>query len=271
MTEEEIGIIEYKEDFIVSCTINRVKPEELLQHFVNQVSYSSFLEDRNNSSCAANQIVSAFLKEGNNHVYIPKYCRSTHARCSKKLNAVTENTELSKEDKRLELSFALCWCRNEILKTEFQIDKAYLEMDECVDLSSNFLVVCFMYGIFPERLIEYFMDHISLAKSMARNQFEIETYNPFMTFFTRLSEGCFKNSRELQIAGYGKYALELAALDKGMKIEESLEQRTAKFSAFYNKWFYAIRHVPISEQGDPVWGMFRDWSGQEPGESVMRA
>lgn len=245
MNDNEIGILEYEEHYIIACHLCRVKPEVMLQGFIDRVCFATFKSGTDNVlEKAANGVVAAFLEAGNDHVYIPKYYRSTHRRCAKKLNAILNHPDLSDQDKREQLNYVLGWCRTEILKTDFQISKVELEMAEYVDLTSNFMVLCFMYGIFPERLLEYFMYHISLAKYTAGNQFHIECYNPFMTFFLAVSDQHFKYSKELKNAGYDNLIIELNTIMDGMKVEESVEERTAKLAGFYSKWFYVIRKVP---------------------------
>lgn len=247
IADQTAAIAEYPEEFVIACGIYRLRPEELLQQFVNRFYYSGLMcgaED--DTEHAVNEAIFDYLNPLSKGIGIAPANRVLHRKWLKKLNAIiNRDWKLPDQELRANMTYTLKSCRKEVCKSLPVATEISIPGNCIIQLTSNFIVMCFMYGVSPEYVLRHLVDHISLAKEAAVNQFGVAVFNPFMNFFHSIAKQFFKDSKELHAAGFYQYDKELVALYHQLQKETNYDKRLSALTKHYKVWYTAIKDLPV--------------------------
>jgi hypothetical protein len=237
----------YPEDFIIACGIHRLRPEELLQHFIKHFHLASlWCGASDNIEHAVTETVLDYLKPGERDIELYKTDVPLRRKWLKKLEVLMKRDgHLPEMQLRKNLTYTLSASSSEILKHKEESATLSLPGGYTVDLNSSFIIMCFMFGVNATAVLQHLVDNISLAKDAAQNQFGEAPFNPFMNFFHNIAREGFRDSKELRNAGFYVYDHLLVELYDKMKEEQDYEIRLAAFTEHYYKWYNAIKEIPI--------------------------
>lgn len=236
----------YTEDFRVACTINNLKHEEVLQYFINRVSFYAFNGGEMEAvSLWATSIVVDCKNEVNGQIQAvtDRKVKRVSLKYILMLSELNDNAYLSTVDKMKE-SF--------LLMKEWETDMSPLvDYPECfqldeersLSLTFDFNLLCRMNGITAEQVLQYFMDNISMAQERAVNLIEFVETNSCMSLFgmMRLSLGDKKNRIPVHQEIHKWYGDKLLLLDERLKKENNLDKRITVYRAFYKEWYNSLR------------------------------
>ncbi|AMQ00332.1 hypothetical protein AY601_3466 [Pedobacter cryoconitis] len=246
MDSKGLDTLAYTEDFRVACAINNLKLEDVLQYFVNRVSFYAFNGGEMEAvSLWATSIVIDCKKEVNAEVkaVTDRKVKRISLKYILMLGELNENPYLTTVDKMKE-SFNLM--------REWEIDMSPLvnyprnfplDDDQSLALTFDFNLLCRMNGVKAVQVLQYFMNNISMANERAINLIEFVETNSCMSLFgmIRLSLGDKKNSIPIHQEIHKRYGEKLLLLDDRLKKEENLDKRIAVYRAFYKEWYNSLR------------------------------
>lgn len=238
----------YPEEFRVACKINNLKYEELLQYFIDHVSFYAFIGGEMELVHQWATKVTTDCKRAFNGVFTRindiEIQRIT-LKYIKKLTGLSLNNTLSKESKILQSTFVVKAWSDEmqpLTNYETQLDSGdhhYLQ------LTFDFNLLCRVHGLTSVQLLQCFIDNISLARERAINLNEMIEPNPAMAILLLVvinnSEIKDKIMPHQQI--YKQYGMQLLKLDKKQKKELSLQKRINSYSAFYLDWYNTLNNT----------------------------
>lgn len=248
--EKAASIAEYPEEFLIACGIYQLQPEELLQQFVNRFFYSGLLcGAADDTEDAVNEVIYDYLHKVSESGGSATAESTLHRKWLKKLNAIIDKGwKLPDQELKANMSATLLACRKEICKKTVQATEVFISGGHTIYLPGNFIVMCFMYGISAEGVLQHLIDNISLGKEAAINQYGVAVFNPFMVFFHSIAKQFLQDSRELHMAGFYQYDKELVALYEEMKGERDYDIRLSALTKHYKNWYEGIKHVAINSQ-----------------------
>ncbi|RAJ28551.1 hypothetical protein LY11_03202 [Pedobacter cryoconitis] len=234
------------EDFKVACTINNLKQEEVLQYFVDRVSFYAFNGGEMEAvTLWATSIIIDCKKEVNAEIQAvtDRKVKRVSLKYILMLSELNDNPYLSTIDKMKE-SFTLM--------REWEIDMSPLvdyprdfSLDEnhSLALTFDFNLLCRMNGIEAVQVLQYFVNNISMASERAINLIEFVETNSCMSLFgmMRLSLGDKKNRIPIHQEIHKWYGEKLLLLDDRLKREENLDKRIDVYRAFYKEWYNSLR------------------------------
>ena len=245
----------YPAEFLIACGIYQLKTEELLQHFVNRFYYTGLMcgaED--DTEHAVNEVIFDYLSPITKGIGIAAADQVLHRRWLKKLNVIiNRDWKLPDQELKANMSSTLQTCRMEICTNREQASSVCVPGGFTIQLTSDFMVMCFMYGISATCVLQHLVENISLAKEAAFNQFGHAVFNPFMNFFHSIGKQFFQDSKALQLSGFYQYDKELVALYERMKEEQDYEKRLAALTKHYKGW-YASMQIGKVEKVDKLYG-----------------
>jgi len=238
--------LNYTEDFRIACKINNLKQEELLQYFIDHVSFYAFIGGDMDPAYLWATTVSIDCKDvlgSQVEAVTDKRIQDISLKYIKKLTALNLETDLSR-DIECKKSIALMneWSGEMLSLTNYVNKAEETSLTGPLSLSFDFNLVCGMNGISTENQLQYFIDNISLAKDRAVNLLQTVKIDPstaVLLFLISNHEGV-KNKILPHQEIYKKYCLLLLKLDKKQKEESSLENRIHNYSAFYLDWYNAL-------------------------------
>jgi hypothetical protein len=246
MDSKGLDRLAYTEDFRVACNINNLKQEDVLQYFINRVSFYAFNGGEMEAvSLWATSIVIDCKKEVNAEIkaVTDRKVKRISLKYILMLGELNENPYLTTVDKMKE-SFNLM--------REWEIDMSPLvdyprifPLDEghSLALTFDFNLLCRMNGVEAVQVLQYFMNNISMASERAINLIEFVETNSCMSLFgmMRLSLDDKKNRIPIHQEIHKWYGEKLLLLDDRLKKEENLDKRIAVYRAFYKEWYNSLR------------------------------
>lgn len=158
---------------------------------------------------------------------------------------INKKWKLPDQELKASMSYTLQACRKDISEKREQASSVSVPGGYTIQLTSNFMVMCFMYGVSAADVLQHLVDNISLGKEAAVNQFGDAVFNPFMNFFHSIAKQFFRDSKELQMAGFYQYDKELVALYERLKEERDYEKRLSALTKHHKCWYEGIKHVVI--------------------------
>lgn len=236
--------LNYTQEFRIACKINNLKHEELLQYFVNHVSFYAFIGgDMRAINLWATTVcieckdklggtIKAVSNPGLKEISL-KYIRG--------LTALSVENGLSKH---LEAGKSIVlmkeWADEMLPLTDYPAS-IYIDEEKVLNLTFDFNLLCRMNGFESESLLQYFIDNISLARERAVNLFQMVKTDPSTAVLLMMANSSeIKNKILPQQDLYRKYGLLLLELDQQQKEESNLIKRINSYSVFYQEWFKAM-------------------------------
>lgn len=236
----------YTDDFSIACALNNLKQEEVLQYFINRVSFYAFNGGEMEAVAlfATNTVVDC---RRSNHAQITAIADKRVQRISIKyitlLSELESNPHLSTIDKMKESFYLMKEWEDEMLPY-VDYPKTYeLDEERFLILTFDFNLLCRMNGVSAEQVLQYFIDHVSLARERANNLFGSVEPNAVMSLFgiMLLSRTMKKTRLPMQQDIHNWYAERLLTLDERLKTEPGLERRVNVYRAFYKEWYSMLR------------------------------
>ena len=239
------GITGYPADFIVSCAVRHLRPEVFLQHFVDNFYYSSlFCETLSKIEFAVNIIIYSQFMHSLDREPLGKD-KALHVICKEQLDEIIDDGATNESAKRAVLVPVLKKFREAICQDPDQVSEIGLPGGCALQLSDSLVVVCFLYGVLPERIIKNLIDNISLPILYAKGKALRDGDNHYMEVFYRISDDLSQGSEELDQTNHDQYHDMLTDLYKQMKDELDFDVRYARFKTAFRKWHNSIKHIEI--------------------------
>jgi len=241
----KFGLI-YADDFSVACTINNFKKEEVLQYFINRVSFYAFNGGEMEAAalCATRIVVNC--KELINAEAQPVTDRKVQLISLKYIALLSDlegNIYFSAADKMKE-SFILMKEWEKDMMPYVDYPKIFeLENDQFLVLTFDFNLLCRMNGVTAGEVLQHFIDGISLAIERAGEQSGPLEKDLRSTLFRImiLSRSMKKERSAIEQDIYDWYADRLLSLDERLQKEESIDKKISVYRAFYLDWYNTLK------------------------------
>ena len=237
--------LSYAEDFRIACTINYLRQEEVLQYFINRVSFYAFNGGEMEAVAlwATNIIIDC--KEANGGEVIALTSKKVQKIAIKYillLSDLNENDDLSTVDKMKESFYLMQEWETEMTPLVDYPRTFPLNDDHFLILTFDFNLLCRMNGVEAAEVLQYFIDQISLAKKRAANLLKVAEPDSSMSLFEMmlLSRSMQKNRLPIQHDVEKWYSAQLLSLDEQLKTEDNLEKRIIIYKAFYTEWYHTL-------------------------------
>ena len=243
-TKEEIKL-NYPEEFRIACKINNLRHEELVQYFIDHVSFYAFIGGDMEAPYLWATTVSTNCKSFNgNEVQIIKdpEIQAISLKYVKKLTAINLDRTLTIQKETFKsISLMKQWAVEMTPLTNYQLNLRTTN-GEVFKLSFDFNLLCRMNGIDITTLLQYFIDHVSLAKERAQNIIKTVKTDPSTAVLLLLvsSHEKIRNKILPQQDVYKQFCLKILKVDRLQREERSLEARIRNYTQFYREWYNAL-------------------------------
>lgn len=184
-------------EFKMACTIYNMSPKDVLQCFIDHVSFYDSLSQRFNGpySYATNVLISYPYEENEKISKAFSRNRDHAIKCIRGLLNLIMDPNLTEEQRRKKslpiISELHKITPNNYIKTnELKLDK-----NTTLRLTLDFRLFCEIHELVPAKYLEHFMANISLSDISARNSLGMTELNYAVAFFSALSDG-YKNINE---------------------------------------------------------------------------
>ena len=236
----------YTEDFRVACAINNLKYKDVLQYFVDNVSFYAFNGgDMEPVILWATDII-IDCREAIDQEIEPEKDQKVRRIALKYillLNELSEGMKLSPSAKLKESVTLMEEWKQEAQPYSKDVESFPLDDTNAVKLTFDFIQVCKMNGVTVAQALQYYIDHISLPQDKAVNLLEYVNTHPCMALFgTMMSVHSSKIEKipvthDIQLL----FAKRLLLLDEALKEEDNVAKRIVKYREFYAEWHAALR------------------------------
>jgi hypothetical protein len=243
MKEQRNDIINIPLEFQIACTIRRLVVPDVLQTFIDHVSFyysvnSPYAEGFRE---ATNVILEYSTKNRNhsNHASFgdDKNNKEFAIKCIKDVLAWGAKRGMSDKKKHAK-------CKPIIKQLHLSmehlnsIDKIYLDEENRLTFTDDFSVLCNIHRHHPKEYLEYFMSRISLADADARVGLKKIDENPSMGFFQLVMRGlgdliAIVNMTELEVDFIDK----VQQLHYEVFLIRDLDKRRAIYQEFYLNYY----------------------------------
>lgn len=241
-------VITFNKDYLVSCCICRFRPEELLMDFIAHVSFNAFMNgSENGHQRDASMIVEDYNNSLTHPFDAPKEHWPIYRQCTKTLSRIQSNKLLTTDERKVHLYVNVKVLGAYIKKKIQFVDKVVLADGEEIKLAPGFIVVCFVLGLAPEGLLNYFINEIKIIKAIASGWEDKDGYNPAYHFFTDASDIYGRDGQELDHARHYVFLDKMKKLHAALQSEPDYQKRLSKLNALANKWCKALKDVSLEK------------------------
>jgi|GEM_PF-1295361 len=237
--------LNYPEEFKIACKINNLRYDELIQYFIDHVSFYAFIGGAKEPPFVWATAVSIACKELLNNpveTFNDPKIKEISLRYIKQLTGLHLEADFSTSvESSKSVSLMKAWSAEMLPLTDYSMDLR-TEDDHFFTLTFDFNLVCRLNGIEAELLLQYFMDSISLARERAVNVMDQMEITPGIAVLMILigDHEEVKNRVLPQQEIYRTYGLRLLKLDKKQRKEFDLKIRIQAYSTFYREWYNAL-------------------------------
>lgn len=238
--------LNYTEEFRIACTINNLKFEEVLQSFIDHVSFYVFNGGEMDPIYQwATKVIVDFKLKFKTKI-IPRTNQLITAMSLKYVGILTDlttNPDLSYEMKAHKSFYIMeSWSCDMLPLSNYP---AQIELNDkhILTMPFNFNLLCDMNGVNTEKLLQYFIDNTSLAEDRALNLYEIVEINPCtaVLLLMLVRDDVSKRKHLPQERIYVTYGLKLLELDEELEYETNLTYKIALYKGLYADWYHALR------------------------------
>jgi len=237
--------LNYTQEFKIACKINNLKPEDLLQYFIDHVSFYAFIGGNMEATYLWATTVCIDFKEehgGEPQPVTDPRIQEISLKYIKKLTALNMNDGIPKTLENYDSSFIMKEWSSEMLPiTDYE--KQIETVNEVqLNLTFDFNLVCRMNGTEIQGLLQYFINKVSLARERALNLHQVVKTDPSTAFLLLLlsKHENVKHKVLPQQEMYKNFATRLIRLDEQQKGESSLENRIKNYNTFYLEWYNSL-------------------------------
>lgn len=241
MKEQRNDIISIPLEFQIACTIRHLAVPDVLQTFINHVSfYHSLNKPYGEGFREATTVILEYSVKNQNHLNHPSFGgnKDYAQKCIMDVLAWGAKRGMSDDKKHAK-------CKPIIKQLHLSmehlnsIDKIYLDEEHCLIFTDDFSVLCDIHRHYPKEYLEYFMSRISLADADARVGLKKIDENHSMAFFHLITCGLGN------ITGGLIHITELEAdfIDKIQQLHyevfliRDLDKRRAVYQEFYLNYY----------------------------------
>jgi len=234
--------LNYPDEFRIACKINNLKHEELVQYFIDHVSFYAFIGGEMDPQYMWATTVNIDCKEVSGESVSPisnVAMQEISLRYIKALTSLIGEDNLgASEGTARSTQVMKDWSVEMLPLTDYQ-DNIYTDSGDVFSLTFDFNLLCRLNGLSIVKLLQYFVDHISLARERALNLNNEFTTDPSTAVLLILlgGHGDLKNRELPHQETYKKYGLKLLRLDKQQRGEDQAEKRIINYSTFYKEWY----------------------------------
>lgn len=239
--------LDFPEEFRIACKINNLKYEELLQYFIDHVSFYAFIGGNREQAYLWSTTVCIECKDsaGKKSVAVTDVrMQEISLKYIKGLTNLSLDTDLTQQ---LESSRSIAimkeWSLEMLPLTDYEAELS-TETGEIFSLTFDFNLLCRINGLDITLLLQYFIDHISLARERAINFHQEIKPDPStaVLFLLIASHEEIKDRVLPHQAIYKQYGLGLLNLDKKHIEEHDLQNRLTNYHNFYREWYDALNN-----------------------------
>ena len=241
----QFGLI-YTEDFSVACAINYLKQEEVLQYFINRVSFYAFYGGEMEAVALWATRIIIDCKELAQAEVVPVNDRKLQ-RISIKyislLSDLVDNSYHSTVDKMKESFYIMREWEAEMMPLVDFPKTFYLDEERFLILTFDFNLLCRMNGLSPQQVLQYFIDMISIPRDRALNLITFVGTDACMSLFgmMRLSRSMKQHKLPVQQEIQQWYHGQLLALDETLRLEPDTDLRISAYREFYAEWYSTLQ------------------------------
>jgi len=241
----QFGLV-YTEDFSVACAINYLKQEEVLQYFINRVSFYAFNGGEMEAVALWATRIIVDCKEIVKAEITPVNDRKLQRISIKYISLLSDlidNTYLSTVDKMKESFYIMQEWETEMMPLVDFPKTFYLNEERFLILTFDFNLLCKMNGLNPQQVLQYFIDSISLARERALNIIDFVGTDACMSLFgmMKLSRSMKQHMLPVQQDIQQWYQGKLLALDENLKLEPDMDMRMSAYREFYTEWYNTLQ------------------------------
>jgi len=240
--------LDYTREFTIACKINNLKPIELLQYFINHVSFYAFIGGEIDVTYLwATTVCIDFKEEYGGEVLrvtVPEI-QEISLKYIKKLTALNLNGPPFSDTAAFQSILIMDEWSSEMLPyTDYEAEVMVINR-ELLNLTFDFNLICRMNGSEIQDLLQYFIDKISLARERAMNFHHFVKTDPSTAFLLLLvgHDESVKSRILPQQEMYKKYGLRLLELDNEQNEEDDFENRRRNYDTFYQEWYSALSRI----------------------------
>lgn len=244
---EQSQALSFPLDFRMACVIYHMKPEKVLQTFINHVSFfMSLSTDYLPGFREATNTLAEYSFENINYTASPATAenRDFTIKCVRNVIEVSRRKGISAEKKRKKC-IPIIRQLNQSLNHHITKQKFFIDEDTALELSDDFRIRCEMLQHTPKEFLEYFMSKISLADRDARIALNKITENPALAFFELTTLGLGRNEDTSIVNGEAQqdFIDEYQTIKYELFIVRDLEERRSLMENFYLKHYQELIKV----------------------------
>ena len=234
--------LNYPDEFRIACKINNLKHEELVQYFIDHVSFYAFIGGEMDPQYMWATTVNIDCKEVSGESVSPisnVAMQEISLRYIKALTSLIGEDNLgASEGTARSTQVMKDWSVEMLPLTDYQ-DNIYTDSGDVFSLTFDFNLLCRLNGLSIGKLLQYFIDHVSLARERAlniNNDFKTDASTAVLLILLG-GHGDLKNRELPHQETYKKCGLKLLRLDKQQRGEDQAEKRIINYSTFYKEWY----------------------------------
>lgn len=231
-------------EFKIACVIYHLKPEKVLQAFINHVSFfMSLSTDYLPGFREATNTLAEYSIENINYSASPAIAenRDFTIKCVRNVIEISKRKGISVEKKRKKC-IPIIRQLNKSLNHYITRQKFFIDENSALELSDDFRIRCEMLQHTAKDFLEYFMSKISLADRDARVGLNKIIENPALAFFQLATHGLGGN--EDTSIGNGEAQQDFIDEFQTMKYElfivRDLDERRSLLEEFYLKHYQEL-------------------------------
>lgn len=236
--------LSYTDDFRVACRINGISCDEVLQYFINKVSFYAFNGGEMDASAmvATNIILECKEELGSNLVPVKdRKIQRIFIKHIAILSNLAANPHLNTLEK-IQESFYLMeeWALEMLPLVDYELS-VLVEEGVTLAISFDFNLLCKVNGLDVIDVLQYFIDKISLPVDRALNLHgHVKTESSLALLEMLLIGRSHAEQKIIKTAIYERFREKLADLDGWLDEEKSLDARINAYRVFYMGWYNTL-------------------------------
>ena len=244
MDSKQVLRLNYTEDFRVACRINGVSCDEVLQYFINKVSFYAFNGGEMDASAmvATNIILECKEDLGSNLVPVKdRKVQRVFIKHIEILSKLADNPHLNTLEK-IQESFYLMeeWALEMLPLVDYEI-AVLAEDGVSLVISFDFNLLCKVNGLEVINVLQYFIDRISLPVDRALNlQGHVKTESSLVLLEMLLIGRSHADQKIIKTETYERFREKLDDLDGWLADEKSVDARIHAYRVFYLGWYNTL-------------------------------
>ena len=250
MDQDQTAAIEvYPEEFLIACGIHQLRPEDVLQQFVNRFFYSVFLcgaED--DTEHAVNEVIYDYLCKIGKGRSIAATDSWLHTYCKMSLTEISDMYWMLPDAQLKKIMHdTMIECCAELREHTKPVTSIAVVGGYTINLPNDFIMMCFLYEICPASILQHLTENISLAYEAATAHYGLVGVNPFMGFFHSLVRESHRYRPDWCTAHFYHYELEMLTLHENLQEERNFEKRLSAMTKNFKNWYEATCKLRVKK------------------------